>query len=218
MKNVGMNEIINTVRKRPAMYIGCNELTPMKHFLDGCYTYRIAAECPSESIIPLDYRYFRDFMRIKAGGSRDDGLWNAEGWTGYIINDLCGGDERTALEKFFGFYDEFSAVKITGCKKAVLSEENIKMAKSRRYYGMHNGTAGEHPFFDSPVNVYVVKLSIPAYMVLVEQKDDIMLPHGLSYSAETLIIKHFGKIGAWEELDGDHFGFEDKPVSVNCFF
>lgn len=219
---MGISDMIDTIRRRPGMFLGCNSITALRHFLDG---YQAAEREYSiyrkEELFPLPFQYMHEYT-----GYRLQDL-STKGWRRQIL-DACNGEEETALQKFFEFYDDFRQIGMKGYWKAVLSEENIawndQIKTAYRCSYPDNSVLGPYtiddltvrePVYCSPLAVYVIALTIPACILAVETAADIRLkirffvsPEKAKGSAES----YFGPIDSWEEFVAENISFSKNIV------
>lgn len=215
--------LIQEIRKRPGIFLGCEKITPLLHFLNG-YQW---AEYESNNgvinnIIPLDFHYFSEYISIKTNA------FNNLGWCYNILN-YCNGDEHKALNCFFDFFDEFCEVKAEYFIKSVLTQENISCNNNmehayrvihdpkspisvciikpiqtheniscnnmeRAYQGIKDQKA---PIYTDPLSVYIIKLNFSAYLTAIETQKNIVCERRLFTSIEKAMKElspYFGKI------------------------
>ncbi|MBO5030670.1 MAG: hypothetical protein J6D08_02090 [Lachnospiraceae bacterium] len=206
--------IIEHIRKRPGMYLGSSSITALSHFLHG---YQ-AAESDyglyrRRELIPLQFEYMSEFTKIKLNSK--DNL----GWCSHILK-YCNGDEVKALNQFFELYDEFIQVRIKKYWKAVLTEKNIQWNNSMEHaYTMSEN--GKKPIYENPIAVYVIELTIPAYVLAIETSNDMKLETQFFASFEQAKGSHaippgaevyFGKIDLWEEFSDGKIKFDKNKI------
>lgn len=228
---MGISDMIDTIRRRPGMFLGSNSITALWHFLDGYQAAeREYALCRREELFPLPFRYFHEYTGYRLQGS------SVMGWRLLILN-ACNGEEETALQKFFDFYDEFRQVKMKRYWKAVLSEENIawndQMKGVCRCSLPDNSVLGppyaigdltvREPVYCNPLAVYVIELTIPVCILAVETAADIRLEIQFFVSPEKAkgdglfpegAEIYFGHIDSWEEFVAQNISF-GKNIMVN---
>lgn len=218
------------IRKRPGMYLGSNSITALWHFINGY----LSAEwnlgvCRKGELFPLPFRwYMHEYTgyRLKCH--------DTSGWCNQILRS-CDEDEETALWKFYEIYDDFNQVRMKRYWKAVLSEYNIawnnrmKHACSLRPKIRETGpfVLNEHSFIKEPVYmnplaVYVIELTIPAYILAVETENDIRLGRQFFMSPDEAkgnqlfpegAEVYFGPIDGWKEFNASNLSF-DKNIVV----
>lgn len=209
--DVSIQKAINIIRKRPGMYIGSEKITPLWHFLDGCQFILMLQDSHIKDILPLNFRYFNEYICARIG------ICNNAGWCHNILN-ICNGDEKEALRRFFELYDDFNDVKINYFEWAVLSKYNIdcnnNMGKSCRMIYKTTGFWEKQPRYINPLSAYIIKLSIPAFLVAVETEDNIECDSQLYKSSEIAketLSSAFGDISSWNTYY-DTPDFKDKDI------
>lgn len=207
-----ISKAIARIESRPGMYLGSFSITALDHFLAGYRMAELEQGKPyKKEIFPLDFRYMHEFVKIRLDGEN-------RGWS-YNILQFCGGDEKKALYMFFDLYREFLQLGMKRYFKATLTEKNIERGKRAECHHMEHGVMVVEPLFKNPVAVYVVELTIPAYILLVETPDYLKMGgefHELfqdamedTWGAESL----FGKIDTWEEVVEEELKL-DKDVHM----
>lgn len=197
--------MIDRIRKRPGMYLGSCSITALSHFLCGYQAAELDYGLYRRgNIVPLQFEYMHEFTKMKLS-SRDN-----RGWCGHILK-FCNGDEEKALNQFFELYDEFVQIRIKRYWKAVLTEKNIQWNNSMEHaYTMSEN--GKKPIYENPIAVYVIELTIPAYVLAVETSNDMKFGTQFFPSFEQAKGSHtipagaevyFGKIDLWEEFSDD---------------
>ncbi len=205
-----ISNMIEKIRKKPGLYIGGNNITALWHFLNG---YRFGQESDVENcneLFPLNFRFMGEFTRIQLNSGN-----RVVGWCHNIL-DFCNGDEEKAFDKFFELYDEFNRLGMKGYWKAVLNEQNIRWNNSMEHgYAMREN--GKEPIFKNPSVVYVIALTIPAYMLVIETSECVRIDPELfsdkkvnaQSGAPFSLESYFGKIISWEEYTvSDNLEFE----------
>lgn len=227
-------DMIDMIRKRPGMFIGSNSITPLIHYLNGFQAAeREYGICQKRKLFPLPFRYMHEYTqyRLQVHSTID--------WCRQILNS-CDGDEETALQKFFEFYDGFKQVGMNRYWKAILSEDNIawndQMKGARRFDSSNSDASGPglnalaglpdgepifEPIFHSPLAVYVMELTISACILAVETATDVRLEirffpsperaKGHSLFPEGAEI-YFGPIDSWEEFTASNLSFDKNIV------
>lgn len=198
------HNIIEKIRKRPAMYLGSESITALYHFLNGYhmaeYDNGIVCE-PRKKLFPLDFYFMHSYVSFLLHRSAQ------AGWCGNIL-EACGGNEKEALNKFFEIFDDFVSIGMKGYWKAELTENNIEynnsMLKTRSY---RNGKI--EPIYRDPKAVYVIELSVPAYFLVVETENYVRITESFFISAddakgigssEAGAEVYFGEIRQWKEF------------------
>lgn len=218
-----IKSLIQEIRKRPGIFLGCEKITPLWHFLNG---YQLAKHESNNgvknNIIPLDFYYFSAYISIKTN------TCNNAGWCYNILN-YCNGDEHRALNCFFDFYDEFCEVKAEYFIKSVLTQENISCNNNMEHaYQVINDPKSpisvciikptptqeniscnnmecayqeikkqKAPIYTDPISVYIIKLNFSAYLIAVETQKNILCEKRLFTSLEKVMKElspYFGKI------------------------
>lgn len=211
-----LHRMIRQIQTRPGMYIGSNALTPLSHFLEG---YRAAERdlgvCWHGNLFPLDFRFMHSFA---------DARLHTEcvcaGWCHNMLT-FCHGDEEKALNLFFDLYQEFIQVEMKRYWRAILTKENIERNdKAERCCVMKEH--GPEPVYKNPIAVYVLELTIPAYMLIVETTNEVHTETLFFSSAEEArgnscipsgAETYFGKIDTWEEFEANNLYF-DKVIKT----
>ena len=133
-----------------------------------------------------------------------------------VFDDACR-DNLFPLDfcfKFFELFDEFKKIRAERCWRAILSAENIAYNNS-----MEHGYAllgdEKQPIYDNPVCAYVIKLTIPAYLLAVETNAELRIERQFYHTFEHAVgynhfrgsaEEYFGKIDGWTEVpDIDKF-------------
>lgn len=213
----GLYQMIQQIQKYPKAYLGSKALTPLFHFIGG---YRAAKRdlgvCWHGSLFPLDFYFMHHFVdfQLKMDCS-------SAGWY-YNVLMFCRGDEEKALNLFFDLYQEFMHLRMKRYWKAILTKKNIALNEEmeRRCAEMAHRT---EPVHKNPVAVYVLELTIPAYMLIVETTNEVRFEPWLFSSIKEakgngLIPRgaesYFGKIDTWEEYEADNLYF-DKVIETH---
>lgn len=206
--------MILQIQTRPGMYLGSNAITPLEHFLDGyCAAERDHGVCWHGNLFPLDFRFMSSFANARLHMDCD-----CAGWCRNMLT-FCQGDEEKALNLFFELYQEFIHVGMKRYWRAVLTKENLEW-NNKMEHGYAMRRDGPEPIYKNPIAVYVLELTIPVYMLIVETQNEV---HGetqffsspeeakgngrIPEGAET----YFGKIDTWEEFEADNLYF-DKDI------
>lgn len=215
--------LIDNIRKRPGMYLGGNSITALSHFLDGYQAAeRELAADRNRGLFPLSFRYMHEYTgyRLKDHSNM--------GWCNQLLRS-CDGDEEAALWKFFEFYDGFTRVRMRRYWKAILSGDNIawnnRMEHSYRmrpkvsetgFYTVKEMSFVKEPIYFDPLAVYVIELTIPAYILVVETASSIRLDPFFFSSPESAKGNglfpegaeiYFGPIDSWEEFTAGNISF-----------
>lgn len=212
-----LHRMIRQIQTRPGMYIGSNTLTPLSHFLDG---YRAAERdfsvCRHGNLFPLDFKFMHSFTDVRLHTE-----CVCAGWCRNMLT-YCHGDEQKALSLFFDLYQEFIDIEMKRYWKAILTKENIERNNKME----HCYVVKEHrpePFYQDPIAVYVLELTIPAYMLIVETTTEVHAETLFFSSAEEAkgngcipggAEAYFGKIDAWEEFEANNLYF-DKVIKTH---
>lgn len=87
-----IHSVIERIRKRPAMYLGCESITRLWIFLLGYgfaeLDYKVKRK--KEDILPLDFSIMHEFIEFRLG------VCNSKSWSTNIL-ESCNGDEKAAL-------------------------------------------------------------------------------------------------------------------------
>lgn len=221
--------IIENIRKWPGLYLGGKSITALSHFLNG---YQIAerdlAVGRNGEIFPLSFQFMHDYTTYRLKNPH-----SAMGWCDQILRS-CDGDEETALWKFFELYDGFIRVRMRRYWKAVLSKDNIawnnQMEHAYTIRPKKDNRSGPYPFDEltyvkepvylNPLAVYMIELTIPAYILAVETVSAIELKPQFYFSSESAMKAghlqsaetYFGPIDSWEEFTGRNISFTKNIV------
>lgn len=203
-------EIIEKIRVRPGMWLGSNSITALQHFLNGCsFALRETGNDKADTLFPLDLCFMHEYTGLLFD------LNDTAGWRNHILWK-CGGDEEKALFKFFEVFDEFRQIRAEKCWRAVLSAENIAYNNSMEHCCAMHGDK-KQPIYSDPICAYVIKLTIPAYLLAVETNTELYAERQFHPTFEHAVgNKHFpegaevyfGKIDGWTE-----FSDIDKLIS-----
>ena len=211
-----LHRMIRQIQTRPGMYIGSNALTPLFIFLSG---YQAAERdlgiCRHGNLFPLDFQFMHSFVDTCLHTERV-----CAGWCQNILT-FCHGDEEKALNLFFDLYQEFTQIKMKRYWKAFLTKKNIEHNDKMEHCCIVK-EHGTEPFYKSPIAVYVLELTIPTYMLIVETTEEAHTETlfftsdkeakgtgGIPSGAEA----YFGKIDTWEEFEADNLYF-DKIIKT----
>jgi hypothetical protein len=111
MKN--FYDVLQTIRQRPALYIGQNSIFSLQAFLDGYYFARrdlnIALTDQEE-----EFQTFLQWIRQKFN------VETGQLWTSLVLSHSI--DERDAVAQFFQLFDEFKAT----CAESTVQLEPVK--------------------------------------------------------------------------------------------
>ena len=209
---------IELIRKYPGMFLWSKSITALSHYLEGYqYAEREYGICRKGELFPLPFRYLHAYAGYRLQESC------VAGWRHLILNS-CDGAEDIALQKFFEFYDDFKQVKMKKYWKAILSEQNNawnnQMKRGYRCAYPGGPKPGKEP---NPLAVYVIELSIPVCILVVETDFDIR-PDYFSFFASPEKAKghdlfpagaeiYFGTIDFWEEHIAENISF-DKNIII----
>ena len=208
---MGIFDRIDLIRRRPGMFIRSNSITALSHYLNG---FQAAEQeygiCRKGKLFPLPFRYMHAYTeyRLQVHSNMD--------WCWQILNS-CDGNEDVALQKFFEFYDGFKQVGMSRYWKAILSEDNI--AWNDQMKGACR--EGRAPIYCNPLAVYVIELTISAWILAVETTADVELEFRFFTSLEkakggSLFPEgaevYFGHIDSWEEFTASNISFDKNIV------
>lgn len=208
-----LHRMIRQIQTRPGMYIGSNALTPLSLFLNG---YRAAERdlgvCWHGNLFPLDFEFMHSFTDVRLQTK-----CVCAGWCRNMLT-FCHDDEEKALNLFFGLYQEFRRIEMKRYWRAVLTKENIAR-NDRMEQGYAVTEDGPKPIYKNPIAVYVLELTIPAYMLIVEMTEEVHAESLFFSSAEVAKGKggaedFFGKIDTWEEFEAKNLYF-DKFIKTH---
>lgn len=210
-------QMIQQIQRRPGMYIGSNALTPLSLFLAG---YRAAERafgvCWHGDLFPLDFQFMHSFVDVRLQTN-----CACAGWCHNILT-FCHGDEEKALNLFFDLYQEFIHIEMKRYWKAILTKENIER-NDKMECAWTVKEHGKEPIFKNPVSVYVLELTISAYILLVETTNEVFAEQCFFTSAEKAkgnsfipmgAAAYFGEIDIWEEFEAHNLYF-DKVIRTH---
>lgn len=204
-------DLIEMIRVRPGMYLGSNSITALMNFLQGyqfaLHEFRVFDDACRDNLFPLDFCFMHEYTAQLCG------LYESTaGWRNHILD--CCGDEEKALFKFFELFDEFKKIRAESCWRAILSAENIAYNNSMEHGYALRGDE-KQPIYDNPVCAYVIKLTIPAYLLAVETNAELRIERQFYHTFEHAVgynhfrgsaEEYFGKIDGWTEVpDIDKF-------------
>ena len=221
---------IDMIRRRPGMFIGGNSITALWHYLNGYQAAeRENAIYRKDGMFPLNFQYMHAYTeyRLRTHDTR--------GWY-YLILNSCNGVEDAALQKFFELYDGFIRVRMRRYWKAVLTQDNIAWNNQMKracscstrpgYTGF--GVGGRlddmtvrEPIYHNPLAVYVIELTIPAYILAIETASAIELERRFFPSRESAMGNklfpegaevYLGPIDSWEEFIAHNISFNKSIV------
>ncbi|NJP09991.1 MAG: hypothetical protein HC866_11350 [Leptolyngbyaceae cyanobacterium RU_5_1] len=91
-------ELLQKIKKRPAMYLGRHSIFSLQAFLDGYYYAR------REASIPLteqeqEFQQFLQWIRVRFK------VETGQPWASIILFHTA--DEKDAVERFFNLFEEF---------------------------------------------------------------------------------------------------------------
>lgn len=201
---MSISTIIHTIKKRPGLYLGSNSIIALWHFLNGYWAAERDMGIPkNHSIFPLSFPYMSEFTKIRLA------CHSNLGWCHHILN-FCNGDEQQALNTFFDLWDEFEQISMKHCWKAALTENNIEY-NNRMEHGYMVKENEKVPIFSNPAAVYIMELTIPAFILIVENSEGIRIGNQFFKLLEDAkginpfppgAEHYFGKIENWEEVSG----------------
>ena len=69
--------LIQKIRNRPAVFLGCEKITPLMHFLNGYQWAKYESNNGVfHNIIPLNFSYFSEYISIKTNAFNNCGWCN----------------------------------------------------------------------------------------------------------------------------------------------
>lgn len=203
-------EVIDKIRNRPGMYFGKTSISRLRAFLDGCF-YVLTEMGAYEKILsperPLPFWFFHEFTAKKLGYSE-----STAGWANMIIAKY--GDDKAAFDEFLKLYDEFAAMRITGCMSAKLKPENKQFCRELniRVLRERNGVFCDGCLFDEPISIYIARLSAGYELLLCESENALQTEHHFLNSGEGAkeAERYFGQIENLKECEVSEIPFEKK--------
>jgi hypothetical protein len=195
-KPYNLYKILWLIEKRPGMYIGTNELSDLKQFINA-YTFCADMHDIEEEKIFPPFDYFHEFIQKKYNWFE-----STSGWCNMILKENNDNEEE-ALKDFFTTIKVFQTLKPISIQKVKLTEENIIHNENK---GSRYGT-GEL-VYKNPQEIYLVEYSQNfgfAYFVI---DNDGKSKNWLDiYETQNEVIEileqQFGKIEKWETLQDD---------------
>lgn len=213
IKNV--YDVIELIRRKPAMYLGTRSVTKLKAFLDG---YRFAVLLSNDSeyedrLIPLPFSFFYDFVAKKFNDACNTG------WCDIILRQVKY-NESDGLELFFELLDKYKEIAITQCLRAELSGENINWLRNesiKYQYRLSDDTLKgdtKIPIYnDNVIAVYKLGLSEEnSWILAVEDKCSLLLNW---YNNEAELINFantmFGRLN-WKAVETESVSLIEKTL------
>ncbi len=95
---ISFYELIEKIKQRPALYLGKCSLSQLQTFLDG-YTFALRQVNLPVSQEEQDFEQFQEWIEAKFN------QYSTQYWSRIIL--FYSEDERDALERFFGLFNEF---------------------------------------------------------------------------------------------------------------
>lgn len=208
-------DVIEFIRRRPAMYLGTDSVSKLKAFLDG---YRFAVLLSDDSeyedrLIPLPFSFFCDFTAKKFSAASN------MGWCEIILRQV-NYNELNGLKLFLELLDEYKKITIIQCYRAELSGENIDWLHNEsinyefRYLDNDPKTGKKIPIYnDDAISVYKFMLSEENSWLFVVENENVL--HLNWYNSETDLLNFagmiFGKLN-WEEDDAANISLCKKKL------
>jgi len=101
---MNIEQLINTVKKRPGMYVGCLELQPISFFIDGFMYNNVSSD--KMEIVDIEFREkFDDWAREQLGKKYNIEFEKCRNYFYYITQVNQNPEE--GLKIFFDLCDEF---------------------------------------------------------------------------------------------------------------
>ncbi len=208
-------KFIEKLRIRPSMYVGDNGITAFWHFLNGCgFALDEVGFDEKRGLFPLGLDRMTEYTAFLY--NRDDSAC----WRTHIL-EHCGGDEKKALQEFFGVFDKFKEIRAERSWRAVLSEDNIAYNNDMKH-GYSICADQKQPIYNEPLCAYIIKISeISAYMFAVETAAELRAERRFYTSFERAASSrsfpegaevYFGKINNWTPIPDINQFIADKPV------
>ena len=209
-----LHRMIRQIQTRPGMSLGSKTITPLLHFLHGYQAAeRDLGVCWRGNLFPLDFHFMHSFTDVRLHTE-----CVCAGWCHNMLT-YCHGDEEKALNLFFDLYEEFIHVEMKRYWRAGLTKENIERNDKMEHCCVMK-EHGAEPIYKGPIAVYVLELTIPAYMLVVETAEEVRTESLFFSSAEDAkgnssipsgAETYFGKIDQWEEIEANNLYF-DKVI------
>jgi hypothetical protein len=94
-------DVLQSIRQRPALYLGQNSIFSLQAFLDGYYFARRDLDVPLTAQ-EEEFQTFLQWMRQKFN------VETGQLWASIVLSHSI--DERDAVSQFFNLFDEFRSV------------------------------------------------------------------------------------------------------------
>lgn len=148
-------ELIELIKKRPALYIGNNQITSMRNFLDG-YDFACLVNGIEHNNIYPQFWYFHEWAMEKYNWSE-----STAGWKNIILKEN-NNDEEKSLEIFFEMIDEFKTLKPISVEIIELQKENLsfhlsELCKTKIYN--HKTKEFDLPVYENVDKLFLVEHS-----------------------------------------------------------
>lgn len=197
---IDIRELMEKIRKRPAMYLGKKSITSMRIFLDGIhmgkYIYGMNKAFPRKELLPLPMDFLHDYAAVKYHYRE-----STKGWNGILL-EQAGNDEEKALELFFSLYQDFQNLKLKCWYHVLLKKEHIDFHHTnsgvRRASCSNERCSQFVPAYEGAVGLYKAELAEGAgYLLLIEYADKLKRESCI-YAAEaelnSYIERCFGRV------------------------
>lgn len=180
-------DIIDSVRERPALYMGSKSITLLRSFLSGASyaSHLLGIDYGYNNFSPIPFRFFDDYV-----AQFYNYFESTSGWEKMILNNN-NNDEEASLDTFYTLLDDFRSIHISTIQKCVLTQEQInyhihnKYAPKRTLYKDCNRI---EPLFDKPKAIYLIELSNDSgYLCMVECYNTIYLHYSLIRNRQSAI-------------------------------
>ena len=183
-------DILDSVREKPALFMGSKSITVLRSFLDGV-TYAsniLGIEDGYCDFSPIPFRFFNDYVAH---------FYNyfeaTSGWKNMIINKN-NGEEKASFDIFYVLLDNFRSINISKIQKCDLTQEHINYHIENEYApkrAIYNNCNQMKPLFIDPSAIYLIELSKNSgYLCMVEGYNTIYL-HSILLRNRQDAIKYF---------------------------
>ncbi len=180
-------DILDSIREKPALFMGSKSLTVLRNFLEGAlYTSQILGmEDGDQEFAPVPFRFFNDYVAQSYNYYE-----STSGWKNMIL-DKHRGEEKTSFDAFYTLLDNFRSIEIIKIQKSDLTQDQINHYMENEYAPKSiilSDCNGTKPLFTNPKAIYLVELfNDLGYLCMIEDGDTIFLYSSLLRSRQSAI-------------------------------